>query len=100
MDFLITLLLQEIEQKEKAALDKCLKKEKLPYVKSIHDFDSSSQLSIDERRVKEVLTGRYIHNGDNILLLGPPGVGKTHIAISMSFEAITNLTPSTFSYSQ
>ncbi|WP_226586064.1 IS21-like element helper ATPase IstB [Halobacillus litoralis] len=89
-DFLITLLSQEIEQKEKAALDKRLKKAKLPYIKSIHDFDFSFQPSIDERRVKEVLSGRYIHNGDNILLLGPPGVGKTHLAISMALEAITN----------
>ncbi|WP_279626552.1 ATP-binding protein [Halobacillus karajensis] len=63
-DFLITLLSQEIEQKEKAALDKRLKKAKLPYIKSIHDFDFSFQPSIDERRVKEVLSGRYIHNGN------------------------------------
>lgn len=88
-DFLITVLSQEIEQKEKAAFDKRVTKAKLPYIKSIHDFDFSFQPSIDERRVKEVLSGRYIHNGDNILLLGPPGVGKTHLAISMAFEALT-----------
>lgn len=75
-DFLITVLCQEIEQKEKLALEKRLKKAKLPYIKSIHDFDFSFQPSIDERRVKEVLSGRYIHNGDNILLLGAPGVGN------------------------
>ncbi|MFK3937621.1 IS21-like element helper ATPase IstB [Alkalihalobacillus sp. NPDC078783] len=88
-DFLITVLSKEMEQKEKAAFNKRLQKAKLPFTKSIHDFDFSFQPSIDERRVKDVLTGRYIHNGDNILLLGPPGVGKTHLAISMAYEALT-----------
>lgn len=87
-DFLITVLSKEMEQKEKAAFNKRLQKAKLPFTKSIHDFDFSFQPSIDERRVKDVLTGRYIHNGDNILLLGPPGVGKTHLAISMAYEAL------------
>ncbi|WP_220127221.1 ATP-binding protein [Halobacillus locisalis] len=41
-----------------------MNKAKLPYIKSIHDFDFSFQPSIDQRRVKEVLSSRYIHNGE------------------------------------
>lgn len=41
-----------------------------------------------EKRVKEVLTCRFINNRENVLLLGPPGVGKTHLSIAFSSEAI------------
>ncbi|REJ06041.1 hypothetical protein DYE48_19660 [Halobacillus trueperi] len=43
---------------------------------------------MDEKRIKEVLTGRYIHHG-NIILLVPTGVGKTYIATSMTVEVLT-----------
>nr|WP_269843883.1 ATP-binding protein [Domibacillus epiphyticus] len=47
---------------------------------TIHDFDFSFQLSVSEQRVKETLAR---------ILLGPPGVGKTHLAISFALEALT-----------
>jgi DNA replication protein DnaC len=75
--FLNTIVLQEIEYKESQQLAKRMKRAKLPYIKPIHDFDFSFQPSISERRVKETLTCRFIANGENQILLGPPGVGKT-----------------------
>ncbi|MFD0769038.1 IS21-like element helper ATPase IstB [Bacillus sp. CGMCC 1.60114] len=60
-----------------------------PYTKTIHDFDYTFQPSVSEQRVKETLTCRYIANGENRILLGPPGVGKTHLAVSFAVEALT-----------
>lgn len=87
-EFLNTILLNEIEHRESVALEKRLLKAKLPFQKTIHEFEFDFQPSISEKRVKEVLTCRFIENGDNVLLLGPPGVGKTHLSVAFSTEAI------------
>jgi len=60
----------------------------LPYIKTIEDFDFSFQPSIDKKRIKELSTLRFIANGDNLVLTGPPGVGKSHIAIGLGLKAI------------
>jgi DNA replication protein DnaC len=89
-EFLNTLLMNEIEQKEAAALEKRITKAKLPFIKTIHDFDFTFQASLNQQRIKEILTCRFIENGENVLLLGPPGVGKTHLAVSFAMQALTN----------
>lgn len=88
-EFLHTIVLQEIEKQESGQLEKRMKQAKLPYNKTIHDFDFTFQPSLSEKQVKETLTCRFISNGENRILLGPPGVGKTHLAISFAVEAIT-----------
>lgn len=88
-DFLHTIVLREWENREAGLVAKRIQRSKLPYTKSIHDFDFSFQPSISEQRVKETLTCRFISNGENRILLGPPGVGKTHLAISFALEALT-----------
>jgi DNA replication protein DnaC len=89
-EFLHTIVLHETEQQDSDQLEKRMKRAKLPYTKTIHDFDFTFQPSLSEKRVKETLTCRFIANGENrILLGGPPGVGKTHLAVSFAIEAIT-----------
>lgn len=88
-DFLDTVVLREWENRESGLLAKRIQRSKLPYTKTIHDFDFSFQPSVSEQRVKETLTCRFISNGENRILLGPPGVGKTHLAISFALEALT-----------
>jgi len=56
----------------------------LPYQKHLSDFEFSEQPSIDKRIIDELATGRFLHEGRNVVFLGPPGVGKTYLAIALS----------------
>jgi DNA replication protein DnaC len=55
----------------------------LPYQKHLADFQFHEQPSLDKRILDELATGRFLHEGRNVVFLGPPGVGKTHLAISL-----------------
>lgn len=58
-----------------------------PFQKSLESFDQKFQPSIDPKLMRELATGRFIANGENVLLLGPPGVGKTHLAVGLGMKA-------------
>jgi DNA replication protein DnaC len=55
----------------------------LPYQKRLQEFDFQQQPSLDRRLIEELATGRFLHQGRNVVFLGPPGVGKTHLAIAL-----------------
>jgi len=80
-----------LEIEATAAFERCtktlLKFAKFPYLKTIEDFDFSFQPSIDKKKILELATLRFLDNGENIIFLGPPGVGKTHLAIALGLKA-------------
>jgi DNA replication protein DnaC len=54
-----------------------------PAVKTLEAFDFKFQPSLDQKLVRELATGRFVAGAENVLVFGPPGVGKTHLAIAL-----------------
>lgn len=61
---------------------------KFPFVRTLDDYDFDAQPSVDAKQVRDLATCRWVANGDNVLVLGPPGVGKTHLAVGLGRAAI------------
>jgi DNA replication protein DnaC len=83
LDFLDAVLPEEVDAKQRTRVTMALKIAHFPTVKTLDDFDFKFQPSIDQRLVRELATGRFLAQADNVLLFGPPGVGKTHLAIAL-----------------
>ena len=87
-DFLEELLSCEVEARRSRYLRARLQLAHLPFVKTFEQFDFSFQPSIDERQIRELCSLRFIHEASNVIFLGPPGVGKTHLSVALAAAAI------------
>lgn len=81
--FLGYLLEGELAERHRRSVEISLKFARFPYLKRLEDFDYAAQPSIDRRLIDELATGRFISEGRSTVLLGPPGVGKTFLAIAL-----------------
>lgn len=82
--FLGKLMEKELAKRHQTQIEMSLKFANFPYLKSIDNYDFKAQPSVDQKTIEEIATGRYLDEGRCILFLGPPGVGKTHLAISLA----------------
>lgn len=81
--FLGYLLDGELKERHRRTVEMSLQFARFPYQKRINEFDFAAQPAVDKRLVEELATGRFLSEGRNIIFLGPPGVGKTHLAIAL-----------------
>jgi DNA replication protein DnaC len=88
LDFLDGILREELDAKQKRRVTMGIKIAHFPVVKTLEEFDFKFQPSLDAKLVRELATGHFIAQADNVLLFGPPGVGKTHVAIALGRAAI------------
>ena len=80
----------EIDAKRDRAASTNLKLAKLPYLKTLDTFDFDFQPSANQRRMNELRTLAFLERAENVVFLGPPGVGKTHLAVGLAVEAVKN----------
>jgi DNA replication protein DnaC len=88
IDFLDHLLCAEAEAKYEKGVAMRIRMARFPFKKTLEQFDFSFQPSIDKRKINELAKLRFIEDGENLSFLGPPGVGKTHLALGLGIKAI------------
>jgi DNA replication protein DnaC len=88
LDFLDAILREEAGAKQRKRVAMGINIAHFPAVKTLEDFDFKAQPSVDQRLVRELATSRYISQAENVLIFGPPGVGKTHLAVGLGRAAV------------
>jgi DNA replication protein DnaC len=87
MGFLDELLEEEVAQKEQRRVETTLRISGLPFIKTIDEFDFTSQPKLDRQKVLSLFDLTFIQQKENVIFLGPPGVGKTHLAVALAVKA-------------
>ena len=86
--FLTQALEAEWRGRHQRGVESRLKLARLPWVKTLDQFDFDFQPSIDRRQLRELAGLSFVERAENVVLLGPPGVGKTHLAIALGVKAV------------
>lgn len=89
-EFVALLLAEEVAHRNDTRIAKCTRNAKFPYLKTIEEFDFVFQSSVRRQQLGPYLGPEFVTEGRNLILLGKPGRGKTHLAIALAYRAIQN----------
>ncbi len=87
LEFLEALVDDELSTREHKGVDKRLRAARFPVVKTLEEFDFDFQPSIDAMKIKALASCDFIKKHETVLLIGPPGVGKSHLATALAVKA-------------
>src|SRR6059058_4747905 len=87
LDFLDQVLEEEVGVREGRRFRNALKLSGLPHHKTLDEFDFAFQPGLDARKIRDLATLEFVRAKSNVALLGPPGVGKTMLAVALAVTA-------------
>ncbi len=88
LQFAEQLVDQEIESRQGKRIELNRRKANFPMIKRLEEFDYRQQTTITKRQVNQLLDFSFIDNRNNIVFIGPAGVGKTHLAMGIGLKAV------------
>ena len=85
--FLAEALATEWAGRNQKGLESRLRQARMPWIKTLEQFDFDFQPAIDRKVIRSLAGLAFVQRAENVILLGPPGVGKTHLAIALGVKA-------------
>lgn len=86
--FLNQALAVEWQGRDRRGIETRLRQARFPWIKTLEQFDFEFQPSLDRRQVRELAGLSFLERSHNVVILGPPGVGKTHLAVALGVKAV------------
>jgi len=87
-EFLELLLEDELNRRADRKSKRLFKKAKLPFNKDLSDFDFSFQPSVNKKEILDLASLNFIEKKENIIFIGQPGTGKTHLSVALGVRAL------------
>lgn len=88
LEFLAKSLQLEVEARNAKSHERRLRMAAFPYHKTLEDFDFGFQTSLNPRQIKQLMDMTWLEKAFNLIFLGPPGVGKSHMAVALGLQAV------------
>ena len=86
-DFLVSLMRTELENRQESTRRRKIKATHFPFIKTIEEFECSRLEHISEAQIRELSSCDFVANKQNVVMIGKPGTGKTHLSIALGMRA-------------
>jgi len=89
-DFLALLIAEEVAHRAQTRIQRCVRRARVPFLKTIDEYDFTFQSGVRLALLGSALSPEFVTAGSSLIFSGPPGSGKTHLAIAIAYRAIQN----------